>query len=218
MLLFVKPSGGGGSIPTQNLLAFWNLSNLTDASGNGNTLINNGGVQFVSGKVGNCASFNGSNKALRLDSFSSSFSSGSPFTISLWYNITNRKDYFTLIGCSQGSTLNVHGFSNGDLAVNNSASADASISGFFTENSWTHFAVARTSTGNLKIWKNGTIAYNSVAKVSYGNVPFIEIGNLSSYGTTFALDGKIDSVGIWQRELTQSEIDTLYNSGNGLEP
>lgn len=198
-------------------LAFWKLSDVTDSSPNGNTLTNNNSVQFVAGKIGNCAEFNGSNNYLRLNSFSSSFATNSPYTISLWYNITTLKNYFTLIGCSNTGTFNIHGFANGDLAVNNSAAADASIAGFFTTNSWNHMVVSRDISGNIKIYKNAVQLYNASAQVTYGLVPFIEIGALSSYGSVFATNGKIDAVGIWTRELNQSEINDLYNNGKGTE-
>jgi hypothetical protein len=198
-------------------LAFWKLSNVTDSSPNGNTLTNNNSVQFVAGKIGNCAEFNGSNNYLSLGSFSSSFYSDSPYTFSLWYNITTLKDYFTLIGCFELETFNIHGFANGDLAVNNSAAGDASIAGFFTTNSWNHMVVSRDISGNIKIYKNAVQLYNAPEQVLYGFVPFIEIGALSTYGGTFATNGKIDAVGIWTRELNQSEINDLYNNGKGTE-
>jgi len=204
--------------PMKDLLAFWRLEGLTDSSGNGNSLTNNNSVQFVAGKIGNCAEFNGSNNYLSLGSFSSSFYSNSPYTFSLWYNITTLKNYFTLIGCFNTVTFNIHGFANGDLDVNNSAAADASIAGFFTTNSWNHMVVSRDISGNIKIYKNAVQLYNAPAQVTYGLVPFIEIGALSTYGSTFATDGKIDAVGIWTRELTEQEIETLYNNGEGLEP
>jgi hypothetical protein len=53
--------GGGSSSLLTGLLAFYNLSDLTDSSGNGNTLTNNNGVTFSSGKIGNAATLNGSN-------------------------------------------------------------------------------------------------------------------------------------------------------------
>ena len=42
--------------------------------------------------------------------------------------------------------------------------------------------------------------------------------NLSSDGTTsgYNFDGIIDEVGIWSKVLTQIEVTSLYNSGNGL--
>ena len=46
---------------TDNLQAFYKLSDLSDSSGNNRTLTNNGNVSFASGKLGNAAVFDGSN-------------------------------------------------------------------------------------------------------------------------------------------------------------
>lgn len=43
----------------------------------------------------------------------------------------------------------------------------------------------------------------------------IFIGNADTT-SGYAIDGKIDEVGIWTRELTATEVDALYNNGEGL--
>ena len=199
-------------------LAFWKLADTTDSSPNGNDLFNTNDVQFVAGKIGNCAQFNGTGKSLNLTTFSSSFNSASPYTISLWYNITTLKNYFSLIGCSDGDTLNIHGFASGDLAINNSAAGDVSVLNFFTTGSWNHLVVTRNSSDQIAVWRNGVKVQESTSTGTYGDVPFINIGNVDTSGTSFAMDGKIDAVGIWQRTLTQTEIQTLYNNYDGREP
>lgn len=202
-----------------NYLAFWKLNDLADSSPNGNTLINTNNVQFVPGKIGNCAEFDGTTiRYLGIDSFSSPFNTASPYTISLWYNLTTLRSLFTLIGCGNNNTFNMHGDSTGGLSINNSANSDVSISNFFTTNSWNHIVVTRDSSNQMRVWKNGIKVYDSPATVSYGNVPFIDIGFLRGYGASFLVDGKIDAIGVWQRDLIQSEIDILYNNGIGREP
>jgi hypothetical protein len=206
------------AFPSNGLLAFWKLGDLTDSSGNGNNLSNTTDVQFVAGKIGNCAQFDGTGKSLGLASFSSPFSSASPYTISLWYNVTTLKSFFSLVGCSDVGTLNIHGNEYGKLDINNSEYSDFSIEDFFTTDSWNHFVATRNSSGQIAAWRNGVKVKESASTATYGNIPFINIGNLDTSGEQFAMDGKIDAVGIWQRELNESEIESLYNSGNGLEP
>ena len=206
------------SVFPSGYLAFWKLDNTTDSSPNGNNLLNPSNVQFVPGKINNCAQFDGTGKSLELASFSSPFNSASPYTISLWYNITTLKNYFSLIGCSDGETVNIHGFASGDLAINNSAAGDVSVLNFFTTGSWNHLVVTRNSSDQIAVWRNGVKVQESTSTGTYGNVPFINIGNVNTSGTSFAMDGKIDAVGIWQRTLTQTEIQTLYNNYDGREP
>lgn len=50
-----------------NLVAYWALSDLSDASGNGHTLTNNASVTFGAGKLGNAAYLtNAANQGLSL--------------------------------------------------------------------------------------------------------------------------------------------------------
>jgi hypothetical protein len=205
------------AFPSNGLLAFWKLGDETDSSGNGNTLTNDG-VTFSSGKIGNCAQFDGTAGGLILGSFSSSFDSNSPYTISLWYNVTTIKNYFSLVGCNNAETLNIHGSLGGRLDINNSSVEDFSVEDFFTAGSWNHFVATRNSSSQIAVWRNGVKIQESASTQTYGNVPFLNIGNLDTSDILFAMNGKIDAVGIWQRELNESEISSLYNNSNGLEP
>lgn len=200
----------------ENNLAFWRLEDLTDSSPNGNTLTNNNSVQFVAGKIGNCAEFNGTDNFLRLNSFSSSFNTSTPYSISIWHNITTLKDYFTLVGCSSSGSLNIHGDSSGALAVNNAFTADVSIASFFTTNTWHHLVVTRNASNFIKVYKNASLVYNALGGVTYGNVPNLQLGALAG-SSSFNLSGKLDAVGLWTSELSQADVNLLYNGGAGLQ-
>jgi len=200
----------------ENNLAFWALEDLTDSSPNGNTLTNNNSVQFVAGKIGNCAEFNGTNNFLRLNSFSSSFNSSTPYSISIWHNITTLKDFFTLVGCNSSTSLHIHGNLAGALAVNNSQSGDVSIASFFTTNTWHHLVVTRNASNFIKVYKNASLVYNALGGVTYGNVPNLQLGALAGNGSFF-LSGKLDAVGLWTSELSQADVNLLYNGGAGLQ-
>ena len=70
---------------TTNNQAYWTYDNvLTDATGNGNTLTNNGATYTASGKINGGFDFDGTNDYMR-DS-TSPISSASAFTISVWVN------------------------------------------------------------------------------------------------------------------------------------
>ena len=201
---------------SEDNLAFWRLEDTTDSSPNGNTLTNNNSVQFVAGKIGNCAEFNGTNNFLRLSSFSSSFNASSPYSVSAWHNITTLKDFFTLAGCSTAQSLHIHGNASGALAVNNSQTADISIASFFVTSEWHHLVVTRNSSGILKVYKDASLVYNAVQGVTYGSVPNIQLGALQG-NASFFMSGKLDAVGLWTRELDQTEVNQLYNGGVGLQ-
>lgn len=200
-----------------NSLAFWRLGDLTDSSVNGNTLTNTNSVQFVAGKIGNCAEFNGTSNFLSLVSFSSAFNSSSPYTISIWHNITTLKSLFTLVGCSSSQSLHIHGSSSGALSVNNSSTGDVSIASFFVTNEWHHLVITRNSSSFIKVYKDALLVYNAVAGVTYGSVPNLQLGSLQGSGLFF-MSGKLDAVGLWDQELNQQDVNILYNGGRGYEP
>lgn len=74
---------------TTNLVAAWDLSDTSDASGNGRTLTNTG-VTFIAGKIGDCGVWNprgatGDNMKVN----SNLGITGGACTISLWYKATS---------------------------------------------------------------------------------------------------------------------------------
>ena len=197
---------------TDNLLAFYKLDNLTDSSGNGNTLTNNGDVTFSSGKIGNAAVFDNSSyltQALDL-------STPDAFTISCWIKkAVSSGAKIILSVSSQDGPLDVYAgpsHGNGLQASFTNASAFCDLS--LSENEWKHFVFIRDKASNVsKIYMNGVNSYESTAP-SFSNANGISFG--SSFGN-MASDGSIDAVGIWNRALSDSEVAELYNSGTGLE-
>ena len=195
-------------------LAFWKLDDLNDSSANGNTLTNNGSVQFVAGKIGNCAQFNGNNE-LTDTTFTPTFNSAQDFSISFWANPSTNTTGTTVGGSGDG-VFNIHNNSDGSMSFNNAQSADVSVPNAFTVGTWKHYVCIKAG-NNRKVYINGSLVYNQTSSVSYNNTTnTISIGRYP--GGTLPFQGLIDAVGIWQRELTSEEITTLYNNGNGLEP
>ena len=81
-------------------------------------------------------------------------------------------------------------------------------------NVWTHVVVTRTP-NSQKLYINGSLSYTLNASLTnnYSSVPEFTTGGI--YGLR-EFQGKYDQVALWHRDLTASEISTLYNSGNGL--
>jgi hypothetical protein len=91
---------------------------------------------------------------------------------------------------------------------------------------WYHFvfkydtSISGNSSDKLVLHINDQI----ITPSALGNAGFIKmhnttqplnIGNLSDASTGYAVKGTIDQTAIWRRALTDAEISTLYNSGNG---
>lgn len=202
--------------PKDNLLTFWKLDDLKDSRGNRYTLTNNGGVQFVAGKIGNCAEFNGTNW-LRAN-VPLSFSQN-PITISMWidiapYPFNDSNGLYTVFMGHYGFNIWIN--NQNVLKSDNYAAANNLLSTL--SEGFSHIVLV-IENGIHTLWVNGQQVYSGPH--NYNDIPFFYLGAgyvnfLNPTQRDLAL-GKMDAVGIWNRALTLQEIQTLYNNGNGLE-
>jgi hypothetical protein len=229
------------------LVAFWPLNEIatsgnvsaTDATGRGNTLTASGSPVYANGKVGAARNFV-SSSAQYLSALSNTdlqFGNGD-WTLSLW--VANSSTYagssaiyqhvigkdaasgreFGLraqisgTGTTCGYTASVFRTNGSELAIQfpgfTSAAAFRGV--------WNHLAVVHNS-GTVTAYFN----YSQTATGSRGATAFnatstpFNIGRRSYSGFLENLDGQVDEIGKWNRALTASEIQTLYNSGRGLD-
>ena len=189
---------------TDNLQAFYKLSDTSDSSGYNRTLTNNGNVTFAPGKIGDAGVFDGSNY------FSSdvSLNMSQIGSISLWIKSNDVSAWQTIIG---GTGLNIGvDPTNSQLFVNDfSSMPQLFVNGYTPDNSWVHLTVVADAS-DLKVYFNGSL--NASATNGLGN-PTINVG-----GTGYEnFIGSVDAVGIWNRALSSAEVAELYNNGTGLE-
>lgn len=196
-------SGGSGSSLSTNLQAFYRLSDTIDSSSNGRHLTNNNGVTFSSGKIGNAATFSGSNKlSVGLTGFNNEF------TFSCWVKRTSTSGASTpfIMGVSGGPSLSYRASKLGGWY-----GGIFEASGNWTLNTWYHVAITNDSNG-FKFYVNGSLEHSASQKTIPAN-PTVTFGGEGAG----ELIGQIDAAGIWSRALTETEIGTLYGSGNGYE-
>jgi len=87
---------------------------------------------------------------------------------------------------------------------------------------WYHLVCVADRDGNSSIYLDGSLvqwtasisAYSAIDQTSSGATYFSIGSGASSSGNYWK--GEVDEFGLWERLLTQDEIDQLYNSGNGL--
>jgi hypothetical protein len=90
----------------------------------------------------------------------------------------------------------------------------------YTINAWNHVVLTYDGT-YLRIYTNGSLsdaeAHNTPYRQTSGTG--IKIGAhyfADSYSGKRVFDGYLEQAAFWTRALTQTEIDLIYNSGNGL--
>jgi hypothetical protein len=198
---------------TDNLLAFYKLSDLSDSSGNNHTLTNNGNVTFASGKLGNAAVFDGSNYL----SPTPFWQNGTSLTVSLWVK-TTAENYSYLIGGNGPSdgfyvVMNGSGYASAYAGAEYSEFEGPSI--LVNDGSW-HHIVLKANNGSATIYVDGVAGTSNSIPETILESGYMSIGVNGEANFAF-LNGEMDAVGIWNRALSDAEVAELYNNGTGLE-
>lgn len=207
---------GGGApqpFPTDGLLAYWPLDDLTDSSGNGRTLTNAGGVTFGTGKIGNGAVFDGGQTSY-LTRYLSGLSGN--FTVSLWMKPTSHASYTGVLGIDQwqNGLLFRYGSQYDNFYLFNSHKPFVSLTEI-TEGQWSYVTITGTG-GVYCVYVNAELRTTGSYSGTFQSNALLNIGEpIAGPSRTFI--GTMDSLGIWNRGLTAREVANLYNNGAGLD-
>jgi hypothetical protein len=94
--------------------------------------------------------------------------------------------------------------------------------GTIPANRWTHIAATYDGSNTvegLHVYKNGvlddgvTLGSGGLGTIDYTGVDFL-IGTREGQESTFVMDGEIDEVQVFNRDLSASEIQAIYNAGS----
>jgi hypothetical protein len=228
----IGSSGGSGSGSPflTNLYAVYKAeSNANDSLGfyNGTA---QGGLTYSTGKSGNAFTFNGTNAYVQLP-VGTFTSFTSDFSLNVWVYYVNNSDIQTIFSSFSTDGVTQKGFS---LFINTNVIRLAISSGsnprvdlvsttVLTNNTWYNIGVVRKGSTSSKIYINGVLDCqntNSINPSYYTNAhPAIGILDYTNnYGGQYypmGVNSKIDELNIWNKELTLTEVTTLYNSGTG---
>jgi hypothetical protein len=222
--LYNGNSGYSGSNLYKNIInfpigamAYWSLNNSSwlDSTGHGYTLTNNGGVTTTTGILSDAALFSGSDQYLSNNSFS--ITSGTPFSISSWFKGSIYNDEFLFSGGDVGDLffgfLTSNSFGIGRCQV----AWDHTYSTSFNSSLWYH-AVCTYDGSTVKLYLNGVNVYTNTTSNAYPVTSKVYLGCsiLPDTSVGYFFTGAIDETGIWNKALTDSEVSTLYNIGQGF--
>jgi Concanavalin A-like lectin/glucanases superfamily/GLEYA domain len=208
--IYPMPAHSVGTNPLlQGLLAFWKLDDLTDSSGNGNSLTNNGDVQFVAGKIGNAAVFDGSNY---LDVFMASLPQGSQDrTISFWFNSSKIEPQVPLYYGNSSDGELVLFYIDQNTVIVSPYGEGVNSPETLNDGNW-HHILFETNNQTWLLYIDGVLKDSQYRSTST-NGTMLTMG----FGPDGNTEGSIDAVGIWNRALSHAEVAVLYNNGNGIE-
>ena len=193
-------------------ISYYALENLTDSSGNGYTLTNNGATSGATGILDDAYSFDGTNDYM---SSAPSFSSNT-ISISFWAKSDTTNADKVIVMISDGSSNNMFGvyvLSDGTLQVYDRRDGSTySDGGSSYDTGWHHYVITHTgSTGTL--YKDGSsvlVAASDSNSVDWSTLHIGKKTDVSSY----YFDGVIDEVAVFDVALTADNVTYLYNSGS----
>jgi hypothetical protein len=205
----------------------WNLSNLTDASGNGRTLTNKGAVPFdtgINGTAATAARFTGSTaQALYI----ADTGAADPFRIKTgswgcWFRTAKRSTLQDLV--TKESSTNQRVFSLAIGATTNVVASDRTVDGStgsgasgvtdVCDDRW-HFAIGTYDGTVLRIYVDGMLEGTSTVLTGpmfSGSGP-LNIGARYADGSTAATNpnyGRVDEAFVTPDVLTEDQIRVLY--------
>jgi len=190
-----------------------------------------GGLTYGVGKIETAFQFNGTNAYVALPD--NSLNLNGDFSISLWWYVITTNDQ-SLISNMQKVGSNFYGWylyynsgwiyfyvCDGTTTFKQKGVEFNGLGG--SANTWQHIVITKANSGPLKLYVNGTErtfsgTYNN-ENPSYSATQKCAIGNVwyGFYDSYVKSGSKIDSVNLWNKILTQTEITELYNSGNGKQ-
>ena len=238
---------GRGLYTGNNVAGHWKLNDnlpdtvVTDSGPNGNTGTLVGGANTedntIAGKINAAQQFDGAVDYVDTnDPFQSTFRDS--FSVSLWVKPDDGQpaslEYYWGVADTTGAnsqmylildtdgTLRIQYLSEGGTPVDLS-STTALADGAASE--WTHAVLTMTPSGtgadtalyvNSVLEASGTASNVNMSSFSSTRHPYI--GGRNVDGVLFGpFAGGIDNVMLFNKALTQAEIDVLYNAGNGTE-
>lgn len=218
IILGVNPCGviTLNSIPTNGLVAYYPFNgNANDESGNNNHGTVNGATLTTdrNGNANKAYSFDGVDDYINVLQSTSINSLSNNFTISAWINISNYYgNYFPILNKSDAGFTDTIQYRLGVLNNNGNSSIEGiiNLSNNITDNNWFHLVII--SEANLeRVYLNGVLVGSGDIIYSSVTSNDLEIGK-DSHGLVEYTNGKLDDIRIYNRALTGTEIQSLYNN------
>lgn len=204
------------------LQAYWKFDessgNAADSSGNGNAATNVNSTAYATGKINNGADLErgSSNYFTVNDSASVSIVNG--WSVSFWMKIESLNNW--MIPFRKRSGENGCGtliYANGDFDVNAGAGSFGGQTNALglTTATWYHIVIYFNGATSKLYVNNAAPVTQNIPNITDPATALYIGANVSGGSDSF--DGIIDEFGIWNRELTASDVSELYNGGSGLQ-
>lgn len=218
------------------VISFWQFSetggteNRNDSRGSSTLIHGAGTLSSVSGQIGTgiqCSSMSGSSYFyVSSPSSNYDFRTTSDFSVAFWARLNgttgsnqilvefNYPTPFFRIQVNSSST---------DLLINADNGMPLTVASAFSSiGDWYHFVLLVDRDAGITVYRNGSsIGGDSISTgsdfLSISDVYICGGRNGAGPALTNNFNGEMDSVGVWDRLLTTTEISALYNGNNNLD-
>ena len=212
-----------------NIVAYYKLD---ESSGNAIDsvasfdLTNNNTAAYASGKINNAVDFGSgnTNKSLtRADNLG--ITGDEALTISGWVKLNDEiaADEWEFFGHSDDSAnpnyINLRYSYNGGtrrLGISTGFSLNSLYEITLGTANWYHLIITRDASNNTELFVNSVSQGTGSDAAQDVNANAFAIGQTAESSDKFS-SVLVDEVGVWNRVLTQAEIEVLYNGGSGLQ-
>lgn len=212
------------------LNAYWKLNETSGGTVDSTENVSNGSVtgatQGVPGIIGTAYSFDGNDYVQWADQ--NPLDITGEITINIWVNVSSSVLDATPRLLDKGANAGNYGF----VLAKGSGNLPITSMGFYAEGSGIFSSTAFTDLRGDG-WHMVTVAFDDSINdirfyldgISVGNETFttnlavdssvVRMGDWTT-GTDRSFQGVMDEVGLWSRQLSQSEVIQLYNEGSGI--
>src|SRR4051812_31270992 len=207
------------AIPSGAISWYRAESNGVDAAGP-NFATANGSAGYTTGEVSQAFNLNGTTAYMSAPD-TTSLHLSSALTIEGWFFLTGGSGIRTIVAKTAGASFSnsfvVYIAATGAISggYGDTSSLDAfSTSTIPTTNAWHHFAY--TYDGSTQaIYLDGGLAGSAAATpaIGYDTHPLLIGADIDNESTTGFFPGRIDEVAIYNRALSQTEIQTVFGAG-----
>ncbi|QNR25456.1 LamG-like jellyroll fold domain-containing protein [Croceimicrobium hydrocarbonivorans] len=174
------------------------------------------------GQSQNALDFDGIDDQVTVASASGQISGGTGMTLSMWVNPTTVStgwpDFDGYAGFRNETNADFYilqlGGTDVEARFRNSGGTVYTITAnsALNLNSWNHFVLTYDGS-TLSLYQDGTFVSSIPATGSFSSSSeTFNLGFLPFSGNNFMFDGQLDDVGLWNRALSSTEVNTLYNA------
>jgi len=201
-------------VPSNGLVGWWPFNgNANDESGNGNNGTVNGATLTTDrfGNANQAYSFDGNNSTINCSG--PSIPPNNSFTLSIWVNPNSTSGVQEFFHQNVWPAAFYVGMNGNQLRCGDYWQSTGII---LNSLSWQHIVIVRNYLNNVEIYSNGSLLASLGSDIIIGGTPLDPLVFGNQYGSSVEYySGKLDDFGIWNRILTQCEIQDLFNDQLG---